>query len=707
MSSLVSNWAGRLFRGILLFIDSLVYRLIALIYRIFFLVSEAKLFDYNDSDTIGRIVQNIYVVLGVVMLFVFAYNIILLIINPDKMNDNSDKSIKGIIKNTVVSIVVIALLPTIFDFASTLQSEIIESDVIGHVILGGTSALDGKNIKTAGTEVAINIFAAFYHPQDEYGNAISPSECQDADGNINSDVAICETYINAIAEAEETNNLNKFTNNSDLNEAVTSGEMEYIPIISTAAGLLAAYLFLSFTLDLGVRAAKLAVLQLVAPVPIVLRITKPHGGIFSKWLDEIKRTYLMVFLRIAVIYFAIFSIELVITNVNIFSSASSDGSVSSLVVLIANVIVILGILQFAKEAPKLIENFFGSMGGSWRIKDKLNNNEYAKRLATGVGAAGVNFAGNTLGAVVDGIHDGRKKGLGAGLKTAGNYLKRIPGSVVGAGFYGIKNGGNVDFGGGLKKGYDDLKEQINVSRAMEQQQYEARKAKKAGLDASHGRSADDKVIPGTYLIESIQETLNRALEDGFFDKLINKFNDSARFRVASIEEKNVSGTKNNIASLLEYANKGVAELKEAQKKAIEDLNKLHARGKITDDTYQKQKDNIENRTKNAIKEQYLANFNKNKEMINEIAKAREKSILEGFSSLSKDNQNAALKNGNESIDMKELINTLKTTNGTNDFSIKTIEELMKLDGNLGQIQKNEQYRQKYNEDLKREKEGKK
>ena len=60
-------------------------------------------------------------------------------------------------------------------------------------------------------------------------------------------------------------------------------------LVSTIAGGLAAYMFLSFSLDLGVRAAKLAVLKLIAP--------DTHFSIYS--VDGNELTYMPI--RIALI----------------------------------------------------------------------------------------------------------------------------------------------------------------------------------------------------------------------------------------------------------------------------------------------------------------------------------------------------------------------------------------------------------------------
>src|SRR5574344_2204078 len=86
-ATLIETCAVKAFDQICLNIDSIVYWTASFAYRIFFETSQVNLFG---NDELMNIINNIYIVLGVAMLFVFAYNILLLIINPDEANSKSD-----------------------------------------------------------------------------------------------------------------------------------------------------------------------------------------------------------------------------------------------------------------------------------------------------------------------------------------------------------------------------------------------------------------------------------------------------------------------------------------------------------------------------------------------------------------------------------------------------------------------------------------
>ena len=386
------------------FIDSIVYSLISIAYQVFIAVSKVSLYG-NIDDKINALTDRIYVILGVTMLFVLAYNIILLILNPDKATGSGDKSLSGFLKNFVISIVLITLLPTIFDYMTKLQNDIIDSHVIESIILGSSDS-DSDNLEQMGSNVATIIYSTFYHPIDKDDNAVSYVQCKSGSGAS----ASCSDYISAYDKGR-TGKVKEFITDSKLEDALTSKNptMDFLPVISTVCGIIALLMFVSYAIDIGIRVAKLTFFQIIAPVPVILRITKPSGGIFSKWSSNLIKTYLSLFLRLITIYFAMFLIQLITdsfgsTEGGIFANA---GSISTIVKLFAGLIVIIGILLFAKEVPKLLEDFLGSAGGGG-----FSPKGIAKKVG---GITGAPLIGGALGAA--GALAGR--GIGAGAGAAG------------------------------------------------------------------------------------------------------------------------------------------------------------------------------------------------------------------------------------------------------------------------------------------------
>ena len=440
-------WISDAFYGILLTLDYIVYICINFSYQLFEVVSKVEIFS---NDELALITRRVYMILGIVMLFVFAYNIILAILNPDTVNGKDDKSFKGMVKNLVVSVVLLITFPLICRYLQIFQNHIVEDNTLGKVITGSTVGSDYT--KKAALEVPVTIFTAFYHPLSENGEAVTMFECQhqgessyvnDAGKTIEltniGTAELCDKYVE-LAEKAATGNifdLNKFMNNKELKHGIADGKMEYLWLVSTIAGGLAAYMFLSFSLDLGVRAAKLAVLKLIAPVPIFVKVFPKQKSMYDKWQGEFIKTYLQVFERIIVIYFAI---EVISFIPKIDWTAGGGGWFIN---CIASVVIILGILKFAKEAPKLLEDLFGTKIPELSIKKKLNDNEYAKRAASLGGALAGNVINSTINngkKIVEGFKNKDWKGVAGGV--AGTILGN-PISNLNAARRGWQNG-NVD-----------------------------------------------------------------------------------------------------------------------------------------------------------------------------------------------------------------------------------------------------------------------
>lgn len=422
---LIGNWISNAWNGILLTIDYVIYMIINVCYQLFEVVSKVEVFS---TDKVSLIANRIYTILGIVMLFVFAYNIILGIIDPDSIS-KGDKSMKSIAQNTVISIVLVTLFPLICEYLQTFQNHIIENGTIGNLILGSTvSETSGDIGKKTAYQIPVTIFTAFYHPINENKEPVTLMECENG-----ADVDICDRYSELARNAKNsTGDLWKFMQDGDLLDGIYDEEMEYLFPLSTIAGALAAYLFLSFSLDLGVRAAKLGALKLIAPIPIFLRITKPKGGQFDKWFSDFTKTYLQVFERIMVIYFAV----LIISFVPDIDWTAGGGS--WFVNVIASVVIILGILKFAKDAPKMLEELFSIKIPEMSIKKKLNDNEYAKR-AVGLGGAAVGALSkpfiNNGKEIIKGFQkdptDGRRHWIRGFGRAAGGTLRDLPGTMPG------------------------------------------------------------------------------------------------------------------------------------------------------------------------------------------------------------------------------------------------------------------------------------
>lgn len=444
--------------GLCFLIDSLVYSLISIAYQVFNLIAKASLYNSENGD-IKVMIDRISVILGIGMLFIIAYNIILNIMNPDKVSSSGDKSMQGIFKNAIIAIVMLTAYSTVFTYMTRIQNHIIDSQVIEKIILGADET-NNTSSSDMGSTVAAKIFITFYHPIDDNGKILTYEDCE------NSSLDVCKAYREGV-EAAEAGSIITLITNPTLYDSLFKKKphMEYLYLISTICGIIALLMFVSYTIDVGIRVAKMAFLQIIAPIPIMAYITKPSGGIFSKWLNDLIKTYLSLFMRLITIYFAMFLISILASSMgnNTGGVFGDTSNVSVIIKLFGYLVLILGVLLFAKDAPKLLENLLGTTFGE-----------------------GGGFSPKAIGKKLSGAYDTAAK-----IPIAGKMFdKGVSGlaGAAGAGWSAFRNNQKV------KKGVEGLTH-MDVKTAMQQGRANGMK-NRGGL--SQFTSQGQKVYESTY-----------------------------------------------------------------------------------------------------------------------------------------------------------------------------------------------------------------
>lgn len=529
---------------IILTIDSVVFWFIKLISQVFFLVVDTNMEGDAITAKMNDLMDRIYIILGVGMLFFVAYKIICLMTDPDKMSNDGSDSMQGIAKNVVLSVIMLSLIPTAFNYLMQFQTRVVSTNVIGSIILGTSSGSgDVNNVRKAGTKVALSIYSSFYYPVNDKGKIYNYYDCggryPDAPKSaISGAPDICETYVKKYDDAMNSEAIKEFILDDELSQALVDGEMEHIVIVPVLAGGYAIWLYLIFTLDVATRAIKLIFYRLIAPIPVMMRITKPVGGAFTKWINDVVKTYLSLFIRLIIINFSLFTINLIV-SLDLSELFPSSNSATGIAVLLAKVAVLLGILQFAKDAPKMVEELFGvehidtSVAG---MKNRLNENEYAKRAAVAGGALGLGGARAGWNAIQGRFnknskqyaerqkriqdrnsYNDRRRQYREGLSSAGRVADSVAhgvgtalGAVGAAGRAAARTIGTA--GRGLAAGNVDIsdignaiagQDAANKQRYAEQDQKRAQKSQ---------RAIKNKFNTGSYFFPSIQGAVGNLID---------------------------------------------------------------------------------------------------------------------------------------------------------------------------------------------------
>lgn len=440
----VTSWFNNQIHRFLLWLDQSVYWFAAQCYQLFMKLSTAQIFT---DDFFSSFAKRIYAILGVFMLFYLVYALLNAIVDPDKLTN--DKGAGKIAVNLIISLTLLGLLPNIFDLAYRMQNFVLSSNLLGAVILGSdvVDVSDSESVKENneslirfGDYASFTVLNSFLNPE-----------------NVNPTL---DNGYNWYGVKEEILEEGKWKNLTLLSDAVSNGAsidgenvvVTYRPLVSTAAGIFLIYILLYFTLDLGVRVVKFAFYELLAPIPIVLRIIPSKKGTFDKWLKQTLSVYFEVFVRVGLMYIAIYFINAITTNNTLMEmwTKSTSGK-------LALAIIIIGVFAFAKQAPKIISDVLGIDTGGLKlgIGDKLKAGGFfgagavLGAGATGLVRNGIHGAGNVFNSGRLAANSFRNGEFKNGFKNVGKAVFGV-GAGIGSTIAGATSGMYNAYGSGKK-----------------------------------------------------------------------------------------------------------------------------------------------------------------------------------------------------------------------------------------------------------------
>lgn len=430
--------------NVFLFLDGMIYGLIDSIFDVFNFLAKVNLFS---NENYMKIVRNVYMILGLIMLFALSYSLLKAVINPDEFA-KGEQSFPKMIKNVIISLAIIAVLPTVFNFAFNLQNTILNQHTIPRLILG--EEFDGNNNSSPGRLLSYNMFSAFLHVNEEYctkdnenETVFDTSDAKTCAEDIKTNKSNAKWYKpwRLLNKSETFYDIDTSIKDGEIamvnynifGEAVAEGKLSYLMLISTICGLYILWVLTNFCFDMAVRVIKLVFFQIIAPIPVVCRVI-PGGklkDVFSTWTKKTIGTFVDVFIRVGILYLGIFIIQLVIKNwpnLDVSKLSYTQG-------LIAKALVLMGTVIFIRQAPKLISDMFHLDTGDMKLG-------LMDKLAAGGGLmAAAATGGLGLGAVRN-FAKSRRDGKGI-LSSAGSALTGGLAAGIGAG-YGARKAKNFN-----------------------------------------------------------------------------------------------------------------------------------------------------------------------------------------------------------------------------------------------------------------------
>ena len=424
-------WLPIIFRSIGAGVCNLIYWLISKFFQLFMIISQLNILSSTDIEPIY---QRVTLILTIVMTFYITLEFIKYVVQPDAMTDK-EKGVGNIITRIIIAIVLIAFVPKIFTMAYDVQNKLISNQVFSKVFLGETNT----NFETFGSGFSADMLGVFYEVDDDVCGASNDAECTNA-RNV-----VLENLENLRNGTEI-----RIGKNMDVTKEITvNGETQEVFLIkfdglmAILIGGIILFIVVLYTVDVGVRFAQLLFLQVIAPIAIIGYISPKKDGMFQKWLKQCTTTYLDLFIRLAIIYF-------VLLIVNILTEAFQAGKlfegmsgVGFGYETLTYLVLVIGLLIFAKKAPKMLGEILPGGGGAAGIGFGAAPGERwgsAKKLWN----AGKRSVGGVAGGLY-GLHSARKNNKNKKMSALDKFR-----SATKAGYRGLKAGAGK--GGGIRKG---------------------------------------------------------------------------------------------------------------------------------------------------------------------------------------------------------------------------------------------------------------
>lgn len=498
MNSFWSESLSEIFK-ILLYIDGVIYNFVAVIFGLIIDLSSA---NFVTSDIVDMLLDRIYIIVGVLALFLITYALIKSLFDPNNAFKGK-KSAVNVIKNMMIAIVLTVLMPTIFTYLYRFQSIIIDSNVISAIILGSGSSADGvqlcvrdpgnvsedflqKNptnitcgdgyillnfnaensgyrnyVKMASNEMAFTALNTFLFAEDDFTELDNKAGgWEKVFGTINfltNPFLIFNTVQNIY---NDVNNINfadvrfhsvaygNFMYITNLARAVSfgegadvgTGEVTYYMVLSTICGLALLGLAVVTCVNLALRILKLFALEILSPIACFSMVI-PDSKIFDRWLKETITTYLDLFFRLITFNLCILLFGQIHAITDSFEGRTG---------LLLDLFIIAGLLIFINEAPKMIKDILGIKTNDQKLLKRMFGGTVGSVLSGGAGFLG-GLAGGALGAsraAFDPATKGktwskiRNVGMGAasGVGTGKNVAKaKSLGDMVKAVDTGVQN----------------------------------------------------------------------------------------------------------------------------------------------------------------------------------------------------------------------------------------------------------------------------
>ena len=391
------SWWMDIFRSFFAMIDQVVYSFLSVIYQILFTIADSQ---FLSPDTIKDFYGRVQLIIGVFMIFKLTVSLLQVIVNPELMSDKK-RGFGQIITRIVTMLAMFtAIIPLnipnaeagsynaylndnglLFGTLYSLQHRILDQNVLTKLVLGSEENKysvehdkSRNDIERSGEELVTFLLKGFIRVNTTEEGA---KVCSESTTLVMGETDLLKRWVNSFtdwifgSDGIAAADVYKGYNNSKVTRGIllqlptlqcdNGYAFAYSPIASTACAVIIIIILIGFCVDIAVRTLKLAVLRLMAPIPILSYIDPQSAekGSFAAWTKSLFVTYLDLFLRLLIVFFAVFCVQEITRNgLQLPITEQKLGVVS----VMATIFIIIGIFFFVRMAPKFIIDALGLKG---------------------------------------------------------------------------------------------------------------------------------------------------------------------------------------------------------------------------------------------------------------------------------------------------------------------------------------------------------
>lgn len=373
-------------RLISFYIDLLIINFIGAIYDYFTMLLDGTMFN---EAVVNAVMKNVYVFIGVIVFFRLVMVLLKYIVNPELVNDGKIGA-SNLVKRVIIGMAGIILIPTIFTFANDIQVAFLKDQVIQKIIIPeDLIEVSKKKVDNAGRYIGTYVLGGF----------LNPSSGAPASAVKKYDLAIKKGDLSSIG-----------VNDGALLVWGWGGyQYNYFVFLSTFVLGYVLFLMIKYCLDLIGRLFKLFVYQLIAPIAMIeYMINGSADGVFKNWKTAVLSTYFLLFIRVFALWFVVFVMTLMTGELP--DDKYVTGSLLATNDNLLRALIIVALLGFMMDLPKLIGNIFGlDLEQEGSASGLLNS---IKGGFTKIAGAGLTMGGAMVGGMI-----GAAKGV-AGSATS-------------------------------------------------------------------------------------------------------------------------------------------------------------------------------------------------------------------------------------------------------------------------------------------------